>query len=174
MIEIDKFEEYKFFIDDTSRFSERRQTISNIYMAVNSLLLTAIALLIKDLTVQTSWNWLLSLPLIAAGIAVSIWWSQLIYRYKELVRLRIRVLRDLEDEMENSVKMYHQEDVLYPVDKNGNPIPGQGLNISDIEINLPKLFIVLYCIFGLALFLVWIHIGLSDPICQNYHQFRFR
>lgn len=173
MTEIDKFEEYKFFIDDTSRFSERRQTISNIYVAVNSLLLTGIGLLIKDLTIQTSWNWFLSLPLIAAGIAVSIWWSQLIYRYKELVRLRIRVLRDIEDEMENSVKMYHREDVLYPVDKNGVTIPGQGLNLSDIEGNLPKLFIALYCIFGLALFLMLIYINLGETTCHNWHQFRF-
>ncbi len=167
MNKIDKFEEYKFFIDDTSRFSERRQTISNIYMAVNSLLLAAIGLLIKDLTIQTSWNWLLSLPLIVAGIAVSIWWSQLIYRYKELVRLRIRVLRGMEDEMENSVKMYHQEDVLYPVDKNGIPIPGQGLNLSDIEGRLPKLFIALYCIFGLALFLMWVYTMSCELGCRN-------
>jgi hypothetical protein len=167
MKEIDEFEEYKFFVDDTSRFSERRQTISNIYLAVNSLLLAAIGLLIKDITVQSSWNWLLSLPLIIAGIAVSIWWSQLIFRYKKLVDLRIKVLRNMEERMVNSVKMYHQEVALYPVDKNGDPIPGQGLNLSDIEGKLPRLFVALYCLFGVALFLIWIHAKFGEAGCYN-------
>ncbi|VVB64875.1 Uncharacterised protein [uncultured archaeon] len=146
MIDINQLEEYKFFIDDTARFSERRQTISNIYMAVNSLLLTAIGLVVKDLAIQSYWNLFLTIPLVLAGIAVSLWWSQLIYRYKELVRFRIKVLRKMEDEMTNSIKMYHLEDELYPVDANGNPIPGKGLNLSDIEGMLPKLFIILYII----------------------------
>ena len=38
MAEFDKFEEYKLFVDDTARFTERRQTVSNIYVGVNSLL----------------------------------------------------------------------------------------------------------------------------------------
>jgi len=38
-----KFEEYKMIIDDSARFSERRQSITNTYITVNSLLLTAIA-----------------------------------------------------------------------------------------------------------------------------------
>ena len=67
MAEFDKFEEYKLFVDDTARFTERRQTVSNIYVAVNSLLLAAIGLLIKDLGARCLWTLLLPLPLIAAG-----------------------------------------------------------------------------------------------------------
>lgn len=165
MKEIDEFEEYKFFVDDTSRFSERRQTISNIYMAVNSLLLAAIGLLIKDLTIQSSWNWILSIPLIIAGIAVSKWWSQLIIGYKKLIAFRIKVLRNMEDKMPNSVKMYHQEDALYPLDENGDPIPGEGLNLSDIEGKLPNLFVALYCFFGVALFLIWFYAKFIEAGC---------
>lgn len=44
----DKFEEYKFFIDDTARFSERRQKVGSTYVAVNSIILSAIAFLVKD------------------------------------------------------------------------------------------------------------------------------
>jgi hypothetical protein len=46
--------------------------------------------------------------------------------------------------------MYHLEDELYPVDANGNPIPGKGLNLSDIESKIPKLFIALYIAFGIS------------------------
>ena len=150
MTEFEKFEEYRLFVDDTARLSERRQTVSNIYVAVNSLLLAAIGLLIKELGARGSWTLLLPLPLIMAGIAVSLWWRQLIRKYKKLVGLRIDTLRKMEDEMSESVKMYHVEDKLYPRDKNGKMIPGKGLNFSDLEARLPMLFVVLYCIFGVG------------------------
>lgn len=153
MAEFDKFEEYKLFVEDTARFSERRQTISNIYVAVNSLLLAAIGLLIKDLGARGVWTMLLPLPLVAAGIAVSLWWAQLIRKYKLLVGLRIDTLRGMEElaEMAESVKMYHVEDRLYPRDAEGKVIPGQGLNFSDLEVRLPWLFLALYSLFGVGL-----------------------
>ena len=150
MAEFDKFEEYKLFVGDTARFTERRQTVSNIYVGVNSLLLAAIGLLIKDLGARCLWTLVLPLPLITAGIAVSLWWRQLIRKYKKLVGLRISTLREMEDEMPESVKMYHGEDKLYPRDKDGKMIPGKGLNFSDLEARLPLLFVVLYCIFGVG------------------------
>lgn len=150
MAEFDKFEEYKFFVDDTARFTERRQTVSNIYVGVNSLLLAAIGLLIKDIATRGLWTLLLPLPLTAAGVIVCLWWQQLIRKYKELVRLRIRTLRGMEDQMPESSKMYHIEDELYPRDENGEMIPGKGLNFSDLEARLPIVFVVLYCIFGIG------------------------
>jgi len=119
-------------------------------VAVNSLLLAAIGLLIKELGARGLWILLLPLPLITAGIAVSLWWRQLIRKYKKLVGLRIDTLREMEDEMSQSVKMYHVEDELYPRDENGEMIPGEGLNFSDLEARLPMLFVVLYCIFGVG------------------------
>ncbi len=148
MAEFDKFEEYKLFVDDTARFSERRQTISNIYVAVNSLLLAAIGLLIKDLGARSPWTMLLPLPLIVAGILVCLWWRQLIRKYKKLVGIRIDTLREMEDGMTGSVKMYHVEDELYPRDEEDKMIPGKGLNFADLEAKLPTLFVVLYCVFG--------------------------
>jgi len=38
---MDKFEEYKLFVEDTARFTDRRQTVNNIYVAVNSIILGA-------------------------------------------------------------------------------------------------------------------------------------
>lgn len=45
---VDKFEEYKLFIEDTARFSERRQNVGSTYIAVNSIILSAIAFPVKD------------------------------------------------------------------------------------------------------------------------------
>ena len=51
--------------------------------------------------------------------------------------------------------MYHREDELYPRNEDGSVKQGEGLNFSDLEGNLPKLFIILYYIallgVGLAL-----------------------
>lgn len=153
---MDKFEEYKLFVEDSARFTERRQAISNTYITVNSLLLAGIGLLIKDLGARGMWTLLLPLPLVAAGIAVSLWWRQLIHKYKALVGLRIDTLREMEElpEMAESVKMYHIEDKLYPRDAEGNMIPGQGLGLSDLEARLPWLFLGLYALFGIVLLIV--------------------
>ena len=96
------------------------------------------------------WSLLLPLSLITAGIFICWWWRQLIHKYKELVKLRISTLREMEDKMPESVKMYHVEDRLYPRDKDGKMIPGTGLTFSDIEARLPTVFVVLYCIFGVV------------------------
>lgn len=72
MIDANKLEEYKILIEDTARFSERRQRISNTYVSVNSLLLATIAFLLKDINIQDFWILFLPLPLIISGILISI------------------------------------------------------------------------------------------------------
>jgi hypothetical protein len=89
--------------------------------------------------------------LVVAGIAVSLWWRQLIHKYKALVGLRIDTLRAMEEEMPGSVKMYHVKDRLYPRDVKGRLIPGHGLNFSDLEARLPWLVLTLYSLSGIGL-----------------------
>jgi hypothetical protein len=150
--EFTKFEEYQHLVADTARITDRRLTTSLIYVRFNSLLVAAIGLLMKDLDVRGTWTWLLPLPLVAAGTAISLWWRQLIQRYKALVGLRIHALRDMEElpEMAGAVKIYHIEDQLYPRDADGRMIPGEGLNFSDLEERLPWFFMVLYGILGVG------------------------
>jgi hypothetical protein len=58
------------------------------------------------------------------------------------------------EEMEGNVQMYHAEDELYPRNNQGKLKPGKGLNFSnkgpnfsDLERQLPWVFIALYGIF---------------------------
>jgi hypothetical protein len=156
MSTLDKFEEYKLFIEDTARFSERRQKVGSTYVAVNSIILSAIAFLVKDSGFTGQWQLLVVLPLLVAGMTICLSWRQLILNYKKLVNLRIGRLRAMEElrEMEGSSKMYHAEDELYPRDDEGELEPGKGLNFSikglnfsDLEQQLPWVFLALYCIF---------------------------
>jgi hypothetical protein len=151
-----KFEEYKLFVEDTARFTERRQTITNIYVAVNSILLTGIGLLL-DGGLQ---NWVTPLTvllLLFAGIFVCAFWSQLIRKYKELVKFRIQMLREIEErqDMGWSHQMYHREDELYPRDENDEPIKGVGLNFADFEQRLPFVFAGVYAVIAFFLVFGW-------------------
>ena len=146
-----KFEEYKIFIDDTARFTERRQNVSNLYVTVNSLLLTALMFAVKDLGTNEAWK--LSFPalIVISGGFVSYVWHQLIKKYKALVGFRINKLREIElsEELSWTEKMYHAEDDLYPRDADGNMLKGEGLNFSDWEARLPFVFIALYFLAGI-------------------------
>lgn len=152
MADATKFEEYKMFIEDTARFTERRQNTSNLYVTINSLILTAIVFVVKDLGADPLSRLLLLLPVITAGIFVSLWWRQLIKKYKALVGFRIDMLRKMEekDDLVGIEKMYHAEDKLYPRDAQDNMIKGAELNFSDLEARLPTLFIILYIFSGLV------------------------
>jgi hypothetical protein len=55
MSTFDKFEEYKVFIEDTARFAERRQKVGSNCVAVNSIILSAIAFLVKDSGLTDRW-----------------------------------------------------------------------------------------------------------------------
>lgn len=156
MSTVNKFEEYKLFIEDTARFSERRQTISNTFVAVNALLLTAISFLVKDSGAQHYGALVIALPipLVIAGILGCIWWRQLIYKYKELVRFRMKQLWEMEalPEMAGCHQMYLKErEELYKRDEQGRKVPAGRLNFSELEGRLPALFIALYILFGLFL-----------------------
>jgi hypothetical protein len=149
-MDIVKFEEYRLFIQDTQRFQERRQTVTNIYIAINTILLSAVGLLMSREGPQNWIRFVGALVIPATGIAVCTFWQQLVYKYRMLIRLRFRELRRMEElpEMEGCARMYHVEDELYPVDEKGEAIQGQGLNISNLERRLPQLFTVLYVIAG--------------------------
>lgn len=167
MSTINKFEEYRLFIEDTARFSERRQTVSNTFVAVNTLLLTAIAFLVKDSGAQQYGALVtaLPIPMVVAGILVCIWWRQLIFKYKTLVGFRMKQLMEMEalPEMKGCHQMYLKErEELYKRDEQGRKVPAGRFNFSELEGRLPALFIALYVLFGLFLLvaLIW---QLSTP-----------
>ncbi len=152
MSPVNPFEEYKLFVEDTARLSDRRQTVTNIYIAVNSLLLGAISFLIRDAAGGRWWGLCLALPLLVGGIIVCCFWRQFLIKHKTLIGLRIDTLREMEERpgMEESIRMYHVEDKIYPRDEHGKMIPGKGLNFSDLEKWLPVVFLALYAIYAVV------------------------
>jgi hypothetical protein len=139
-----QFDEYKLFVEDTQRFSERRARLASTYVTINSLILGVISLLLRETSFAISWEAIVILPLLLAGIVACMSWSQSIRNYRHLVAFRIDKLREMEElpEMAGRSKMYHAEDVLYPIGS-----PRIGLNLADTERMLPW---VLGGIYGIA------------------------
>ena len=161
---INKFDEYKLFVRDTANFSERRQTVANIYVAVNSLLLSATAFLVKDGELENRLVMLTSILILLAGIAICILWAQIIMKYKKLIGLRMQELKKMEraPEMAGCHQMYLREDELY------DPVGEKRtfLSFSNMEVRLPFVFMILYSIFlvGILFSLIWNRIA---PIFQS-------
>jgi len=146
-------EEYKLFVEDTARLSERRQTAANTYVTVNGAVIGFITYLATGADLNNWWFSLAVLPIIIAGIMVCVFWRQSIQKYKALINLRFKVLREMEEKIDGSTMVFHREDELYPQHPADASQHNKGLNISDLESRLPQLFMTLYVILGLALFI---------------------
>jgi len=162
---VNKFEEYKLFIEDTARFTDRRLMVTNIYVAVNTILLSAVALLLTETELD---RWIVAIAayaVICGGTVVCLFWRQLIGKYKDLVGLRIDELRQMEDlpEMAGCQRMYHAEDRLYPRADAEQTARQRTPAFSDLERQLPHVFIALYIVFavgiGVALVMGWLGNG---------------
>jgi len=166
MSTVKEFEEYKLFVQDTAKLSDRRQTVTNTYIAVNSLLLGVVSFLVKDAANGQWWGLALALPLMTGGAVVCVYWRKFIVKYKALIGLRIDTLREMEDlpGMAGSVRMYHIEDTLYPRDEEGKMIPGKGLDFSELEKRLPTLFLILYIVYAIGTVLALLGMGVAALI----------
>ena len=145
------FEEYKLFIEDTARLSERRQTAANTYVTVNGAIIGFITYLVASADLNSWWFSLAVAPIVVAAFMVCVFWRQSIQKYKALINLRFKVLREIEEKIEGSSKVIHREDELYPQNLGSNKRNIKSLNISDLESRLPTLFSALYLILGLGL-----------------------
>lgn len=147
MSDFDKFDEYKFLVDDTARITDRRQNISTLYTTINSILLAAIAVLFTETSLPTIVIVAGAAAIMIAGVAIAIAWRNAINNYRDLLRLRFDVLYEMEQhpDLAESEKVYHREEKLYPRDDTGKTISSRGL-FSKVERRLPEIFIGLYII----------------------------
>jgi hypothetical protein len=91
-------EQYKLFVDTSERLVARRQVVNTFFLSVNTLALSAVGLVAKE--VQTS-------PLVAIGVvAISIAaivlcvaWKTLVRSYAQLNRGKFAVIDCLEDRL---------------------------------------------------------------------------
>jgi hypothetical protein len=146
-----RLEEYRVFIEDTSRYSDRRQTVSNLYVAVNTIVVTAVAVLLANGAPEAGPNLddlrvrlvLFALPFVI--LAASSVWLILVHKYERIVAARLRELKRIEKELRGSHEMYRRMDEAFC---------GRVPSFSTLENVLPILFIVVDSILLLGLSLL--------------------
>lgn len=149
MSTFDKFEEYKLFIEDTARLSERRQTVTNTYITVNGAIMGLITFFVKDARLTNWWLVIAMLPLIMAGVAVCYFWHRLLATYRTLLDFRFEQLEDMErsEALRGCHGIYNLEAERFY----RKAPPERQIGFSHIEMRLPLLFIALYLLMGAGL-----------------------
>lgn len=156
-----KLEEYRLFIEDTARLSERRQRITSTYITVNSALAGVITFVIKDPQLS-NWMMLIAvLPILVAGMIICYLWDHLITSYRVLINFRIKELEAMEQAIPGSHMMYNREaSKLYNKSQ-----PKESISFTGVERKLPLLFGILYLVVGLGLIIATtlVVIGILPP-----------
>jgi hypothetical protein len=144
---MDKFEEYKFFAEDTQKLSERRQNTSQTYVTVNAAIFAVLALLIKDVGFR-GWTLVLTaLPLFSTGVLLCFIWQKIIIQHKLLIGWRYDQLKEMEKVIAGSFQMYIKEWEDFFKPRQGK----ERFSFSLLDIWMPRLFLILYLIYGIGL-----------------------
>lgn len=139
---MDKFEEYKFFAENTHHLSERRQAATQTYLTVNTAIFGVIAFLVKDANFG-EWETAIALiPLLIVGMLACFIWNKIIIQHKKLINWRYDELMKIEKSaaMKGSHQFYTKEWESYFKPQQGK----EKFGFSVLEKLLPMLFMVLY------------------------------
>jgi hypothetical protein len=139
------FDVYKLLVQDTAHISDRRQTMNNIYLSVNTLLLGALAVLVQQGRLTSFLFLTVEVFVSIAGFIIALQWRALIKTYKNLLRLRYETLEEIEKTIDipDIAKIYTLEHKASDTNK-------KLYGYSDIEGRLPGIFQWLYGV-GLVL-----------------------
>jgi hypothetical protein len=141
LMEYKTFRQYELIVKDTARLSDRRQTINNLYLSANSLLLGGSAILVQQGILNNGFPILLIFPLVLAGGFLCVDWWRLLRNYRKLLELRYVLLREIEarDDFPGPIATYVREEKLYSTDPRKSRF-----GFTRVELNLPWIFIALY------------------------------
>src|SRR5688572_4620891 len=92
-----QFEEYKTFIDNTQRLSERRQAATQTFLTINAGIFTVLAFLVKDAGFRAWELVLVTIPLFVVGAVTCMIWLIIIDRFTRLIGWRYEQLRAMEE-----------------------------------------------------------------------------
>lgn len=140
------YKQYNLLVKDTAKLSDRRQIINTLYLSANSILLGGIALLAQQAVLKGG---ILLIPVVliaVAGIPLCFDWRKLLLNYKNLLALRFRMLRRIEEgpDFAYPIKTYREEsETLYNKPEGGQKVL---FGFSNIEVNIPWVFIGLYLV----------------------------
>jgi hypothetical protein len=145
-------EEYRLFLDQIHRLTDRRQTVTTAYLTVNAAIVGALAFLFKE-GYMPGWPQQASaLALFAAGLVACDLWRRLILQYSTLLDWWYEQLRALEERVSECSGLIGKEYAeLY-----GGGQGGSRVGLTRYQIGLTWLFTAIYGIFALSILVTWV------------------
>jgi hypothetical protein len=90
------FDEYLAVADNTAKLSDRRQTVSDLFLGINSLFLAAAGYVAVSNRLTSWWAVAIVVAITLITLVINSIWYRLIGRYRALISLRIHYLEALE------------------------------------------------------------------------------
>jgi len=96
------FKEYQTVAEDTAKLSDRRQTVGDLFLGINSLFLAAIGFVAISGHLTSWWAVFICSAIMIITLLINSIWFRLIGRYRNLINLRIHYLQALERQLQES------------------------------------------------------------------------
>ncbi|MBC8492818.1 MAG: hypothetical protein H8D43_03455 [Chloroflexi bacterium] len=146
------FKEFQLALGHVEKLLDRRQANTSFYLFVNTGILAAIGLLIKDSGLTQEWLLVAILLLVVAGLIACWIWRSLLHQYEILLDWWYAHLRELEDTIPGSAKLVTREyEGLYVGAEDRKP--SERIGMTKRELLLNWVFIGLYAAFAIGI--VW-------------------
>lgn len=94
-----RIQEYKTVVENTSRLSDRRQIINDIFVGLNSLFLTALGFLFVNSHLKSWWTTAAFVLVTIFTLCINGTWLTMIERYRNLLGIRYSYLEAIEEQI---------------------------------------------------------------------------
>jgi hypothetical protein len=156
----DRWDEYRFVIEDTQQISARRQSNNNVYLSANSIVLGAAAFLVAQGALRNAMMLVVLLAIALAGITIAWEWGRQNLNYRKYLEFRYNLLHDMEkrEDFPFPVAVFHSEDAMYK-DETGKITH---FGFSETEQRLANVFGILYGIGVVSVLGVFVFVAVTN------------
>ena len=137
------FEQYKMFLQTSEDLVNRRQSVSNFYISVNSAII-AIYSTVLAMSDKTSWRFVACLGFPLIGVILCSSWIKILRSYGNLNASKMRIISIIEKKLPAS--LYDAEWRIQSDKLNAKPY----ISFTEAEVKIPKLFIIVYSLIILS------------------------
>jgi fatty acid desaturase len=128
-------EEYKAILDNTARLSDRRQTTNDVFVGLNSLILTALGFFFVSTKLSSWWTTAVFATIAIFTTVINSIWLRLNGRYRDLVGIRISYLTALENKLVND-KILQEKSVTFIDSRGKQTTTVAGVHVLENSTNL--------------------------------------
>lgn len=131
------FEQYKMFLQTSETLVERRQTVNNFYISVNSALVALFGAILA-FNIDIKYKFVLSCIFAFVGIVLSVSWIKILVSYGDLNASKMKIIRGIEKQLPASLYDTEWQALSDKLNKK------KYISFTSNEKRIPKIFIFIY------------------------------